>query len=99
LGVDPDKGVLRIGFPQADAFNKRKAESKANVEQVTESVKAIVGEPLRPVYELVDGEQEPAAQEEAPPALGEEEIIDLIKTNFDASEVLPEEQAQEEGAG
>jgi DNA polymerase-3 subunit gamma/tau len=99
LGVDSGKGVLRVGFSQADAFNKRKAESKANVELVTESVKAIVGEPLRPVYELVDGEHEPAAQEEAPPPLGEEEMIDLIKTNFDASEVLPEEQAQEEEAG
>jgi hypothetical protein len=99
LSVDAEKAVITIGLPQDAAFNKRKAEAKANVERIAESVQAIVGERFRPVYELVDGEPEPVADGPGMAPMSEEEIIDLIKTNFDASEVVPEEQAREEGAG
>ena len=88
LAVDAEKAVLRIGFPAGAAFNKRKAEAKENVERIAESLSAIVGTRLRPVYQLLDGEQEEAEPEgngDAP--LAEDEIIDLIKTKFDAREV------------
>ena len=96
LAVENEKSVLRIGFPSSAKFNKRKAEAQANVERISESVKAVIGERLRPVYELVEGDEEsgPAAGSGAT-AMAEEEIIELLKTKFDASEVLDEERGEE----
>jgi len=95
LGVDPERSTLRIGFPSSAKFNKRKAEAEANVERISESLKAIVGERLRPVYELVDTEPE-AADPEASPEMADEEIIELLKAKFDASEVVPEDDGPRE---
>jgi hypothetical protein len=97
LAVDEERSVLRIGFPTSAKFNKRKAEAQANVERIAESVKAIVGERLRPVYELVEGEPEEASEGEGVAPMAEEEIIELLKTKFDAREVPPDEA--QEGAG
>jgi len=91
LGVDSEKSVLRVGFPSSAKFNKRKAEAKANVERVSEAVEAVVGHRLRPVYELVDGEEHAEGGTDPAPELAEEEIIEMIKTNFDAREVVPDE--------
>ena len=46
--------MLRIGFPPSAKFNKKKAESSANLERMTEAVGAIVGTRLRPAYELIE---------------------------------------------
>jgi DNA polymerase III subunit gamma/tau len=87
LAVDADRSVLKVGFPASAKFNKRKAEAQANVERISESVKAIVGERLRPVYELMETEEEPLEGANRN-QMAEEEIIDLIITKFDASEVV-----------
>jgi DNA polymerase III subunit gamma/tau len=97
LAVDEERSVLRIGFPTSAKFNKRKAEAQANVERIAESVKAIVGERLRPVYELVEGESGEAREQDGDTPMAEEEIIELLKTKFDAREVTPDEA--QEGAG
>jgi hypothetical protein len=97
LAIDDERGTIKIGFPSSAKFNKRKAETQANVERIAEAVAAIVGERLRPVYELTEIDEAPTGPEEPPaPGLAEEEIIDLIKTKFDASEVIPEETRGEE---
>jgi hypothetical protein len=97
LEIDDEKGTIKVGFPSSAKFNKRKAETQANVERIADAVAAIVGERLRPVYELMEtDEAAPAAPAPADPELGEEEIIDLIKTKFDASEVIPDETRGEE---
>jgi DNA polymerase-3 subunit gamma/tau len=96
LEVDSEQGVLKIGFPASAKFNKRKAEAPANVERIGEALKAIAGEQLRPVYELIDGEEEPPS-EALSAALGEEEMIELLKSNFDASEVELDERESEAG--
>jgi DNA polymerase-3 subunit gamma/tau len=96
LEVDAERGVLRIGFPASAKFNKRKAEAPANVERVADALKAIAGEPLRPAYELVEGEEAPAS-EALSAALGEEEMIELLKTKFDAREVELDERESEAG--
>jgi DNA polymerase-3 subunit gamma/tau len=98
LGVDAERGTLRIGFPPSAKFNKRKAESKPNVERIAESVDAIVGERLRPVYELLDADESEPAEANGAPAMEEEEIIELLKTKFDASEVVGDE-GRDEGTG
>ena len=96
LEVDAERGVLKVGFPASATFNKRKAEAPDNVERVAEALKAIAGEPLRPAYELIDGEEEPPS-EALSAALGEEEMIELLKNNFDASEVELDERESEAG--
>ena len=97
LGIDEEREILRIGFPASATFNKKKAESAANIERMTEAVSAIAGVRLRPVYELIDGQNGEAAPEK-PADLSEEEIVDLVKDSFDASEVVPD-QPRESGTG
>jgi DNA polymerase-3 subunit gamma/tau len=97
LGIDEERGVLRIGFPASAKFNKKKAESSANIERMTQAVSSIAGVQLRPTYELIDGQNGEAAPEEVD-EMSEEEFVDLVKDSFDANEVVPEE-ARESGAG
>ena len=97
LGIDEERSMLRIGFPLSAKFNKKKAESSANLERMTEAVGAIVGTRLRPAYELIEDESQ-AADSESSAEMSEEDLIDLIKDNFDASEVPPDE-ARESEAG
>jgi DNA polymerase III subunit gamma/tau len=97
LGIDEERAVLRIGFPSSAKFNKRKADAPANVERMTEAIAAIAGTRLRPAYELIEAENEDAAPEGSA-EMTEEDLIDLIKDNFDASEVVPDD-ARESEAG
>jgi DNA polymerase III subunit gamma/tau len=96
LGIDDERGVLRIGFPESAKFQKKKAESAANIERMSEALHSIAGARLRPVYELVDREDGDA--EEGSTELSEEEMVDLVKDSFDASEVVPDD-ARERGTG
>jgi hypothetical protein len=89
--------VLRIGFPESAKFQKKKAESSANVERMAGAIGAIAGQRLRPVYELIDEPGEGAEPEKAA-EISEDELVDLVKDNFDATEVVPDE-ARESEAG
>jgi DNA polymerase-3 subunit gamma/tau len=86
IAVDSEEGVLRIGFPAGSTFNKRKAEAAEHRERFTEALRAILGERLRPVYVLLDGDA-PASEE-----MDEEELLERIKSEFDAEEVGSEEK-------
>jgi DNA polymerase-3 subunit gamma/tau len=97
LAIDEERSMLRIGFPASAKFNKRKAESPANIERMSEAIAAISGHDLRPAYELVEAEND-GAPPKGSAEVTEEDLIDLIKDNFDASEVVPDE-ARESGAG
>jgi len=65
---------------------------------MTEAVGTVVGTPLRPAYELIEEDDSPAAAPDESAELSEEEKIDLIKDNFDATEVVPDD-ARESEAG
>jgi DNA polymerase-3 subunit gamma/tau len=95
LGIDEERSVLRIGFPSSATFNKKKAESSANMERMTEAITVIVGKSMRPVYELIE-EDDQAAAPEASTELSEDEKIDLIKDNFDATEVVADDERESE---
>lgn len=86
IAVDSEEGILRIGFPAGSTFNKRKAEAAEHRERFTEALRAILGERLRPVYVLLDGDA-PASEE-----MDEEELLERIKSEFDAEEVGSEEK-------
>ena len=85
-----------IGFPTSATFNKKKAESPVNVERMTEALASIAGHRLRPVYELIDGPGEEASEESA--EISEDDLVDLVKDSFDASEVVPDGE-RERGTG
>jgi len=83
IAVDSEDAILRIGFPAGSTFNKRKAEAAEHRERFTEALRTIVGERLRPVYVLLDGESATGDEEE----LDEEALLERIKSEFDAEEV------------
>jgi DNA polymerase-3 subunit gamma/tau len=98
LSVDAERSILRVGFPSSAKFNKRKAEAQGNVERIAEALKAIVGERLRPVYELIEDDGADAVGPgEGATAMAEEEVIELIKAKFDAREVGADEPESETG--
>jgi DNA polymerase III subunit gamma/tau len=85
VAVDAERRVLEVGFPASAAFNKRKAEAKEARERLADAVNTIVGDRLRPVYVLLEGEGQAAAAA-AEPRLSEEELIELLRSEFDAEE-------------
>jgi hypothetical protein len=87
VAVDVEEAVLEVGFPSSAAFNKRKAEAAEARDRFAEAVKAIVGERLRPVYVLLDGDE---IETPAEAKLSEEELIELVRTEFDAEEYVAE---------
>jgi DNA polymerase III subunit gamma/tau len=97
LAIDEERSVLRVGFPPSAKFNKKKAEAPVNIERMTEALASIAGHRLRPVYELIDGPGEDASEEPAA-EISEEDLVDLVKDSFDASEVVPDGE-RERGTG
>jgi DNA polymerase III subunit gamma/tau len=97
VGIDDERGMLRIGFPASAKFNKKKAESSANLERMTEAITAIAGRRLRPSYELIE-EDVPAAGADKDTPVDEEEMLDMLKDQFDATEVVRDD-ARESEAG
>jgi DNA polymerase-3 subunit gamma/tau len=97
IGVDGRGRALQIGFPPSAAFNRRKAESQKARESLAEAVRTIVGEPLRPVYVLLDTDEADAGAEAQ---LSEDELIARLKAEFDAEEFDESEDldAEEEAA-
>ena len=96
LGINEERSMLRIGFPASAKFNKRKAEAPANVERMTETIHAITGAWLRPAYELTEEESGEVGQDLT--EMSDDDLIEMIKTNFDAREIDPDE-ARESEAG
>jgi hypothetical protein len=93
VAVNVEEAVLDVGFPASAAFNKRKAEAAEARDKLADAVKTILGERLRPVYVLLDGEAD------APPGerkLSEDELFELMRTEFDAEEYVPEPEQPDE---
>jgi DNA polymerase III subunit gamma/tau len=84
--VELEGGTLKVGFPANAPFNKRKAEAPDKRDQVAAALQAVTGTPLRPVYVLRDGEAEPASAA-AEEKLDEQELLERLKSEFDAEEV------------
>jgi DNA polymerase-3 subunit gamma/tau len=91
IAVDVELAVLEIGFPPSAAFNKRKAEAQEARDRFADALKTIVGERLRPVYVLLEGEDETGSGGEK---LSEDELIERLKSEFDAEEFEDAEEAR-----
>jgi DNA polymerase-3 subunit gamma/tau len=84
--VGLEEGAVKIGFPANATFNKRKAEAPDKRELVAAAFEAVVGEKLKPVYVLLDGEDAPQqSAEEA--GVDHDDLLDRLKREFDAEEV------------
>jgi DNA polymerase III subunit gamma/tau len=94
LGINEERSMLRIGFPASTKFNKRKAEAPANVERMAETIHAITGVRLRPAYELT--EEDGGEVGEEPTEMSDDDLIEMIKTNFDAREIDSDEARERE---
>jgi DNA polymerase-3 subunit gamma/tau len=87
-----DEG-LTIGFPPDQPFNKRKAESKDRRQELIDAFVAVTGEPVVPIYVLLEDDDAPAT--EAPPdtpapgseKIDEDELLGRLMSEFDAKEV------------
>jgi DNA polymerase-3 subunit gamma/tau len=75
---------LTVAFPPDAAFVKKKAE--ANRELVQRALRGLTGHTLAVAYELRDD-----ALPAGPELLGEEELIERLRTEFAAEEVFDEE--------
>ncbi len=94
VAVDAERGVVEVGFPTGAAFNKRKAEAAGARDRIVAAVHEVLGERLRPVYVLLDGDD--AHELAADQPLSEEELIERLKSEFDAEEFEPEDADEEE---
>jgi DNA polymerase-3 subunit gamma/tau len=90
VAVDSERSTVEIGFPPSAAFNKRKAEAKENRERFSEAVRTIVGTRLSPSYVMLDEEPaaEPAAADHGGNTIDERELIERMKAEFDAEELI-----------
>ena len=75
--------VLKVAFGEDATFAKKKAE--ANRELVTEALRGLTGRGLSVTYELS------ADAAEGPALLTEEELLERLRSEFGATEVLEEE--------
>ncbi len=86
--VSLDEDGLKVGFPADSTFNKRKAEAPDKRELMADALEDVMGERMRPVYVLLDGEP---ASVDAETAAGDEvdhdALMEKLKSEFDAEEV------------
>jgi DNA polymerase-3 subunit gamma/tau len=91
VAVNLEEAVVEVGFPASDGYNNRKAEAAEARDRFADAVKTVIGERLRPVYVLLESEEV-----EAKPTgdMSEDELVELMRTEFDA-EYVPEDDLKE----
>jgi DNA polymerase-3 subunit gamma/tau len=92
VGFEAGNAVVEISFPASATFNKRKAETPENRERVAEALQTVTGQALKPTYVLLDADAPappaPAPSEESKDeVVDEEELLERLKSEFDAEEV------------
>jgi DNA polymerase-3 subunit gamma/tau len=87
IASDGEERTVTIGFPADHTFNKRKAEAPDKREQVAAALEAVLGEKLRPVYAVLDGEEAAPQAAAGEGGVDHEALVAKIKSEFDAEEV------------
>jgi DNA polymerase-3 subunit gamma/tau len=82
-----EEGVLEVGFPPDMTFLKRNADSPEKRDTVAAAFAAVTGTGLRPTYVLLDGEAPPDTPAPGSEEIDEEELLERLKSEFDAEEV------------
>jgi DNA polymerase-3 subunit gamma/tau len=84
VAVDLEHAVITVGFPPSAAFNKRKAEAQDARDRLAEAVRTIAGRRLRPVYVMLEAEE--GSGSATAERLSEDQLIERLKSEFDAEE-------------
>jgi DNA polymerase-3 subunit gamma/tau len=90
--VSFDGAGLQVGFPAAMTFNKKKADNPERRDTLAAAFAAVTGVGLRPTFVVLSEEEEAQAPPPDTPAPGsdeidEEELLERLKSEFDAEEV------------
>ena len=93
VALNVEEAVVEVGFPASAAFNKRKAEAAEARDRFADALRTIVGERLRPVYVLLETDD---AEVPAEAKLSEEELVELMRSEFDAEEYAEPEDGEAE---
>jgi DNA polymerase-3 subunit gamma/tau len=89
--VDLDGGEATFAFAREESFFKGTAERDEHRQRVAEAIRALSGTPLRPRYELRELEVELPGMP-APIAPTDDELVDRFVAEFDAEELLDDEE-------
>ena len=84
---------VTVAFPSGKAFLKRKAEQDDYRRATAEALRSVIGSPLVLRYELRDEEELPEAAEAN--SLSHEELVKRLVDEFDAQEVLDDDEETE----
>ncbi len=88
IAVDAAEGSVTVGFPVDHIFNKRKAEAPDKREQLAGALEAVLGQKVRPAFDVFDGEAAPVEDESTEKGGDDHEaLVEKIKSEFDAEEV------------
>jgi DNA polymerase-3 subunit gamma/tau len=88
VAFDAAERSVTVGFPADHTFNKRKAEAPDKREQLAGALEAVLGQKVRPAFDVFDGEVAPAADESTEKSGDDHEaLVEKIKSEFDAEEV------------
>jgi DNA polymerase-3 subunit gamma/tau len=84
-----DGAGLQIGFPAEMTFNKKKADSPERRDTLAAAFAAVTGVGLRPTFVLLSEDEPPPPDTPAPGSdeVDEEELLERLKSEFDAEEV------------
>jgi len=100
IAVDVEQAVIQVGFPVGARFNKRKAEAADARNRLAEAVKTIVGERLKPVYVVLEGDEaETTATSEPEAELTPEQIFEEFKSAFDGVELETDAGSSQDSEG
>ncbi len=86
--------ALTLAFPTDKQFYLRKAEQDDNRRATADALRSVMGTPLILRYELRD-EPEPADPATVPGGLSHEELVKRLVEEFDAQEVLDDDEETE----
>jgi DNA polymerase-3 subunit gamma/tau len=87
VAFDAGDGAVTVGFPADHTFNKRKAEAPDKREQLAAALETVLGQKVRPAYDVFDAEAVPPEAEADRGGVDHEALVEKIKSEFDAEEV------------
>jgi DNA polymerase III subunit gamma/tau len=90
--VDVAEGEATFAFSREDSFLKGTAERDEHRQRVSEAVRSLTGTALRPRYELRDRAPEDVSSAPAAGAPTDDELVARFVTEFDAEELIDEEE-------
>ena len=83
-------GVLIVAFPADDAFIRRKCEEEPARTAVAQAIREVTGARVRVSYELREAAELGVIAPAPPQAPDEDAVVERLKAELDATEIVPE---------